>query len=199
MHRFDGNTDEEAQVWHSYMRIARDHVITSGAEPLAEESPAIADDALVWSESARAAIQTILFSSFILEARLKRVLSEMGRPARKFDGLNNVLSNFWTALAEVRRVQSEEFCTQPAEWTAIESKLNDLRRLRNQMAHGNLAAVLVSLGPGAAPTVARDLYNAVIRAIVLVNLGTGYEDRSPAEVWKSFEPLLMREGGGAAA
>jgi len=198
MHRFDGDTDEEAKLWHSYMRIARDHIVESGAIPTTEIRPVIDDDSNVWSETAREAIQTILFSSFILEARLKRVLTEMGRPPRKFDGLNNILSNFWPALSQVKRINADGFCSPPAEWAQVEGKLNELRRLRNLMAHGNLAGVLLHLRSESAHVLARDLYNGVMSAIVLVNLGTGYETRSPEEAWKGFAPLLMRSGDAAA-
>jgi hypothetical protein len=191
MHRFDGKTDDERKVWHSYMRIARDRVIASGAVPSATRRPEICNQKLVWDKKAREAVQTIVFAAFILEARLKRVLNEMGRPPRKLDGLNNVLTNFWRALSTVKKIGREDACAPPPEWSQIEAQLNELRQLRNLMAHGNLSEVARRLRSQDAQKKARELYNAVMKAILLVNLGTGYETKSPKDAWQYFAPLLM--------
>lgn len=191
MHRFDGKTENERRVWHSYMRIARDRVIASGAVPLTKTPPEISNDKLVWDEKAREAVQTIVFSAFILEARLKRVLNEMGRPPRKLDGLNNVLTNFWKALSGVKKIGCDDICSPPPEWTQVEVQLSELRQFRNVMTHGNLSEVARRLQSQDAQAKARDLYNAVMKAILLINLGTGYETKSPKDAWDNFAPLLM--------
>jgi hypothetical protein len=189
MHRFDGANDLEASVWHTFVRIALDNARRIGDKRPSTEALVVDDGRYVWPEEARVAIQALLFSAFLLEARLKRVLQQMGRPPSARDGLDAVIKTFWSKLAHVPKISGVGMCSQPPEWALIEADLQQLRQLRNSMAHGNLERVRADLPSDRAPEVALRMYNSVVQAIALVNIGTGYESETPSAVLSRFSML----------
>lgn len=78
MIRFDGNTPDDVKLWHTYIYWAREKA-KFGQIKYKATIQAIADDPNNRVEdSLSLALQTIIFSSFALEYRLKRVLASMG-------------------------------------------------------------------------------------------------------------------------
>ena len=188
MTTYDGASDDDRRLWHSYVYLARQHAITSGGKAIA---PAIVDDAShLVHDSLREALQTVLFSSFVLEYRLKRVHIEMGRPPKQTT-LSPLFDGFWKALRNVDRLDGAGKCAPPTQWASLAPRLKRLITLRNQMAHANYVNVLKFLGQKDPPRQARDHYNDVVEAIMLINLGTGYETAPFDEVEKYFAPLRV--------
>ena len=189
MKAFDGNTEDERRLWHSYVGLARRHAISSGGSATA---PAIVDDPnRLLSDQKMETLQTLLFSSFALEYRLKRVLFEMGRPIPEIT-LSPLFDRFWNELSGVDRLDKNGKCAPPAQWKALEPVLKKLIFLRNKMAHANYEDILKFLAQPDPPKKSREYYNAVVDAVMLINLGTGYEARSQPEVKKYFSALLVK-------
>ena len=188
---FDGESEHDRRLWHSYIYLAKRHAIASGGSA-ASSTPAIADDPRNRvAEPLAEALQTVLFSSFVLEYRLKRVLIAMGQPIKQKETLTPLFERFWRTLSRVDRLDGMGKCSPPAQWAVCESILKELISVRNQMAHANYQEVLTFLGGTDPLRRARQYYNTVVDAIMLINLGTGYETRLSGEVEEYFHPLKV--------
>jgi hypothetical protein len=193
MTTFDGETQYDRRLWHSYIYLAKRYAIASGGRT-ASSTPAIADDpSNRVGEPLVEALQTVLFSAFALEYRLKRVLIAMGQPPRQKDTLTPLFEGFWTTLSHVNRLDGKGRCAPPAEWASCEPTLKELISVRNQMAHANYKDVLEFLGRTDPLRRARRYYNTLVDAIMLINLGTGYETRPLYEVEDYFRPLKVAD------
>ena len=191
MPTFDGDTLPDRKLWHTYLYWARERATTSAsAVPVLG---VIVDDADNRVDAAISkALQAILFASFALEYRLKRVLTSMDVPFPERETLGPFLNNFWGRLARVPRLDGRGSCVPPSDWSTIEPRLKRLVRLRNDIAHANYADTRQFLSETSSPTEeARCLYNTVVQAIRLINQGTGYDTRSGKELDEYFEPLKV--------
>ncbi len=189
---FDGDTESDRKLWHTYMYWARRNArLPQGHKP--SESQAIVDDpANRVSDEISAAIQTVLFSCFALEYRLKRVLKALNVSFPDKETLTPFLNRFWERLRNKNRLDSTGFCKPTSDWSSIEPELKYLIELRNDIAHANYEETIKFISGGSDPmTEARKLYNMVVDAIRLVNQGTGYDIRSEDELKKYFQPLKV--------
>jgi hypothetical protein len=192
MRRFDGCTDDDRRLWHTYIYLAKKHAIRSGGQP-AEPRRAFVDYRTNRvPEPLAEALQTILFSCSALEYRLKRVLSEIGPPSKgklKLESL--VKGGFWHLLENTDRCDGTGKCAPPKEWAACMEKLRKLIRLRHDIAHADYREVLDSFETKDLLTLARDYYNAVVDALMLINIGTGYDTRPLDKIAEYFRPLKV--------
>lgn len=191
MRTFDGDSQDDRKLWHTYLYWAREQAMTSSsAIPVAG---VIVDDPISRVDSSIGrSLQTILFSSFALEYRLKRVLICMNVSFPKKETMGLFLKQFWSRLRAVERLDGCGSCSPPEGWQGLESHLRRLVDLRNSIAHANYTETLNFLSAGADPQQqARDFYNCVVDAIRLVNEGTGYETRSKEELDEYFGPLKV--------
>ncbi len=191
MPTFDGDTLPDQKLWHTYLYWARERASTPASGVPAPG--VIVDDADNRVDATISkALQAILFTSFALEYRLKRVLISINVSFRQKETLGPFLDNFWGRLASVARLDGQGSCLPPSDWSTIEPHLKRLVKLRNDIAHANYTDTLQFLSQTSSPTEeARDLYNAAVQAILLVNEGTGYDTRSRKELDEYFEPLKV--------
>lgn len=193
--RFDG-TGKDINLWHTYVHWAKSHAeschgaVSSGTCAIAyDPANRVADDLA-------AALRTVLFASFMLESRLRRVFDAMGVQLPRNTTLKPLLSSFWLRLGHVQRLDRKGQCTAPPGWRRLERTLTYLVKLCNGLAHANYTETLAAFGKKRRPaTAALKCYNAVIDAVRLINQGTGYDaDRTPTEHRRYFEPLKVRHG-----
>ena len=191
MATFDGDSQDDRKLWHTYLYWARERAMTS---PSAIPVPGvIVDDPVNRVDSSIGkSLQAILFSSFAIEYRLKRVLICMNVVFQKKETLGPFLEKFWIRLRAVARFDGCGNCSPPASWQGLEPHLKRLVDLRNNIVHANYTETLNFLSVGTNPQQqARDFYNYVVDAIRLVNEGTGYDTRSNEELDEYFRPLKL--------
>jgi hypothetical protein len=136
------------------------------------------------------ALQTILFSSFALEYRLKRVLMSMNVPFPPKETLGPLLDKCLGRLSGVARLDDHGNCSAPAAGQVVEPILKRLVEARNDIAHANYKETLRFFSGGADPQdQARHFYNALIDGIRFINEGTGFDTRPKEELDKYFQPL----------
>jgi len=193
MVRFDGKTDNDIRLWHTYVFLAREPVKSLFAAQPHGKKPAIADDPTNRvKESIAKALQTILFSSFTLEYRMRRVLDELGVILRPNTTLTPLLKNFWIRLAAVDRLDKKGKCLPPPDWRNCESDLKRLVQLRNDIVHADYKDTLRAFSNHGSPeSLACQLYNSVVEAIKLINVGTGYDLRSRQHIDTYFDELKV--------
>jgi hypothetical protein len=193
MVRFDGDTPDDIKLWHTYLYWARNCAraglpLDPVAQPAIVDNPANRVDA-----SLSDALQAIVFSAFALEYRLKRALQSMGVPCKSNEKLQTLLGSFWKRLSTVDRLDGKGKCAPPIAWNGCKRKLDSLVTLRNDIAHANYGNTLAyftdKLDP---PAVAREHYHAVVNALMLINIGTGYETSPAALVEEYFRPLQVK-------
>ena len=180
---FDGKTPSDVKLWHTYVWWARLQIAAPDPRVIVDAPANRIDPAL------SRALQTVVFSAFALEYRLRRVLEEMGQTVRPRTTLSQLLTLFWIRLGTVDRLDGSGKCAQPAGWNSCEGTLKSLGTLRNSIAHANYDEILKSLRGGDPTQLAKNYYNAVIEAIKLINIGTGYDTRSRVEIDGYFEVL----------
>ena len=146
MQKFDGDSPDDRKLWHTYLFLARKHAISSGGKPTSTQPPIIEHVDNRVAEPLAEALQTVLFSSFALEYRLKRAFLVLGVPLKPNETLNPLFDRFWHALKNVDRLDGKGKCAPPLEWQVCQPKLKQLISLRNQMAHANYGEVLIFLG-----------------------------------------------------
>ena len=190
MPTFDGETSQDRQLWQTYLFWARERALSRDDRDL---RPAIVDDPnRRVSPEVSNALQLILFSAFVLEYRMKRVLSCMQARLRDSDNLSILVQNFWKRLNKKGRLDSKGTCAPPGDWQNIEDIVGKLADLRNDIAHADYEDVLEFLSRRGEPVpTSQRYYNAVIDAIRLINEGTGYDDRSTADLRSYFDPLKV--------
>lgn len=81
-------------------------------------------------------------------------------------------------------------CKKPPEWKECADTLDTLVSVRNAIAHANYEETLRILSATKDPAdMARKYYNALIDAIMLINISTGYDTRPCHEIEEYFKPL----------
>jgi hypothetical protein len=187
MIRFDGNTPEDIELWHTYLFWARSRVCNTEVA----DSKVIADDPANRVDfSTGDALQAILFCSFTLEYRMKRVLLSMGCKLPKKETLGPLYANFWPRLEKLDRLDKAGKCKKPVEWKKCADTLDTLVSVRSAIAHANYEETIGMLSATRDPTeMARKYYNALIDAIMLINISTGYNTGPFHEVKEYFKHL----------
>jgi hypothetical protein len=187
---YDGDNKYDKKLWQTYLHWAK-RKAQSNSNLTSVDTGAICDDPKKRvEESLDIALQTIIFSAFTLEYRLKRVALKMGVPFREKDSLGVLLGHFWKKLEKVRRWDKKGKCSPPSEWKSCKNDLDKLVELRNNIAHANYKKVTTFFSIQSDPKrLANQYYNAVVEDIKLINIGTGAETRSKARVEKYFKPL----------
>ncbi len=191
MATFDGDSQDDRKLWHTYLYWARERAMAS---PSAIPVPGvIVDDPVNRVDSSIGkSLQAILFSSFALEYRLKRVLICMNVSFPKRETMGPFLKQFWSRLQSVARLDGCGNCSASASWQELEPHLKRLVDLRNNIAHANYMETLHFLSVGTNPEQqASDYYNYVVDAIRLVNEGTGYDTRSNKTLDEYFKQLKV--------
>ncbi len=191
MGTFDGDSQDDRKLWHTYLYWARERAMTS-ASAIPVAGVIVDDPGNRVDSSIGRSLQAILFSSFALEYRLKRVLICMDVSFPKKETMGPFLERFWSRLRAVARLDGRGKCSAPAGWQRLEPHLKRLVDLRNNIAHANYTETLNFLSVGDNPQQqARNFYNYVVDAIRLVNEGTGYDTRSNEELDEHFRPLKV--------
>lgn len=189
---FDGDNKSDIKLWHTYMYWARKNALFQQKVNLSSSKVIVDDPSNRVEEEISAAIQTILFSCFTLEYRLKRVLIALNVFFPPKETFGPFLDNFWKRLINTSKLKLAGFCRPPSEWSSIEPDLKSLIKLRNNIAHANYNETIQFIAGTSDPmTEARRFYNVVVDAIRLVNQGTGYDPRPPDELEKYFQPLKV--------
>jgi hypothetical protein len=192
MVRFDGNTSEDVKLWHTYLYWARQKAETGSSVDQTAKLAIVDDPNNRVDPALSSALQTIVFSSFALEYRLKRVLLSMGVSLPPKKTLLPLLQQFWKCLSNIDRLDGQGKCTPPNGWKACIRELEALVKLRNNIAHADYDKTLAYFGSKSdAQAVACQYYNAVVEALRLINLGTGYETPPITEVEEYFKPLRV--------
>ena len=187
-----GDTEADQKLWQTYFYWARQRAKTClpSAEPA--EGTIVNDPNDRVSEALSNALQSIVFSAFALEYRLKRTLCYMNCMPKKRIMLKELLDKFWTYLAATERKDRQGKCKAPVNWQSCEDKLSELVTLRNKIAHGNYNEILGEFtNEQDAADKAKELYNAVVEAMMLINIATGYNTRTRDEIEAYFAPLRV--------
>jgi len=193
MAHFDGASDDDRKLWQTYVFWARQSAKSLPGTQTSGGQTAIADDpANRVDEPLANALQTILFASFTIEYRMKRVLEEMGVVLRKGTTLDPLLRFFWKRLAAVQRIDKQGKCQPPPDWKICEPDLQKLVELRNAIAHADYRRVYrLFTGASSPASLALRLYNSVVEAVKLINIGTGKDNRPRQDIDAYFEPLKV--------
>ncbi len=190
---FDGSTDSDRNLWHTYVYLARKHAIRSGGQPAGRKRAFVDYRMNRVSESLAEALQAVLFSCFALEYRLRRALAAMDPSLQPEQNLACLVDTFWALLRNTDRCDGKGKCAAPKEWPKCKAELKKLIRLRNKIAHANYEKVLGFVGREDSLVLARSYYNAVVDAIMLINIGTGYDPRPLDDIEEYFRPLKMAD------
>jgi hypothetical protein len=190
--RLDGGRADR-KLWHTYVFWAHRQALLceDAVEPAAQ---AISDNPKNRvSEGLSDALSTVLFSSFVLEYRLRRVLEILGVQLRPRTTLGPLLDLFWKRLASVPRLDGKGNCSPPSEWKRREPTLRELVALRNHLAHADYVRTLTRFGPRRRPgRAALKYYNSVVDAIRLINQGIGSDpDRTAMQRKQYFNVLKV--------
>ena len=95
MRTFDGDSESDKKLWNTYVYLARKNALypkevnPSGSKVIADKP------ANRVNESRSTVIQTILFSCFMLEYRLKRVLKVFNVTSLQHKTLSPLFDRFW--------------------------------------------------------------------------------------------------------
>jgi hypothetical protein len=190
---FDGDGPESRRLWHTYFHLARSAVLPFLPEAPPDCEPAIADDpSNRLPEDTALALQAIVLAAFVLEYRLKRVLTCLGIPPRENASLRSLVDGFWGRVGRIDRLHGAGKCRRPPDWDLVERKLVELVDLRNQIAHADYPQLLAWCRDESIVRRASVLYLAVVDAVRLINIHTGSETRSPADVERYFLPLRVK-------
>ena len=188
---FEGVTDNDKKLWHSYFYWARQNAIRLTITKYPTSDAIIDDDERRIDPNISTSIQTIIFSAFTLEYRLRRVRIALNAPFRKRDTLRNLLESFWDRLTDCRKVNGEGNCEKPEGWEDCSTKLMELVNFRNKIAHANYEGVLRLLAGIDPEERALEFYNAVVDAIKLINIGTGHDKGTEGERELYYSPLYL--------
>jgi hypothetical protein len=190
---FDGVEEEDKRLWYTYMYWARQEALSLGFETSTEPQALVDDPNRRLPEGQSISLRTMLFSCFALEYRLKRILKALKVPFdEESETFGPFCKKFWRRLESAERLDKKGKCTKPPEWAEVEEKLRDLIDIRNKIAHANYEKTLQYFsGKKISKERARELFNAVVDAIRILNQCTGYDVRPTDEVKEYFRQLKI--------
>ncbi|MGZ3579287.1 MAG: hypothetical protein ACXU98_09735 [Syntrophales bacterium] len=192
MVRFDGENEINRRLWFAYLYWARNEVRYPASESPKELKALVDEPANRIPDDISASLKTIVFSCFALEYRLRQVLKALNVEYPNKEPFGPFFNKFWSRLSSTIRLDGEGYCKQPNDWGAIESELKSLIKMRNDIAHANYRETIQFFSAFKNPMGrARELYNAVVDAIRIVNQGTGYDTRGENEIAAYFRPLKV--------
>jgi hypothetical protein len=178
-----GETDEDRKLWNTYMYWAHSSCSAPAGLDIYKK------DRRLTQETA-AALQTIVFSAFMLEYRLKRIADVRCFRFRKRDTLSKLIDNFQRHIELTNRIDNDEPVRLPDEWKRVKTQLDRLSKFRNDIAHANYAKVMDRLSDGESlPKLAAELFDAVIDAIRITNRAIGYDPSSDAASDRYYDAL----------
>src|SRR5262249_37711330 len=152
---------EDQRLWNTYLYWARGTL-----DPTTKKNPAldISSQNQRIPASTATSLQIILFVSFALEYRLRRVYQVLGLRFRKRDGLGTLIDNFRQRVEVMPRLDGGGLIRLPREWARVHANLKELNRLRNALVHGNYASVLkeTAVEPWKIRQKARTSFNALV-------------------------------------
>lgn len=182
-----GKTPADEKLWHTYLYWARLLVDPATAHSRVLKI-ARADQRL--GQKQQEALQAILFTSFALEFRIKRLFEELGVRFRKRDTLGSLLEVFKTRFEAATRLDDNGPIHLPAGWPRLEKRLKKLAWLRNQIAHANYHEVRAVLSNRPRRAAAAH-FNALAEFIRVTNLASNYE-RDSAQARQTARLLRVR-------
>jgi hypothetical protein len=172
MRAIAGDTPQDRQLWHTYLYWARSELLPSAHGLI------IGDPKNRLPPKTSEALRALVFAAFALEYRLKRTLLFIGQSPRARDTLGSLLSNIDVRLGQATRLDGKPI-TLPKEWTRVKKRLEELVKLRNDIAHANYTRLNRRLASTQTKRrIAKTLFNAVIDAIRILNHAVGYDTRS---------------------
>ena len=185
-----GRADEDRKLWNTYLFWAR-AAVDSGTS--SKRGLDIARPRKRVRATDAKALHAILFTSFALEYRLKRIFEVLGLKPRKRDTLGVLINNFQRRVETATRLDRIDLVRLPPEWSRIHQRLVKLNELRNAIVHGNYAKVIaeVSSRPRALPRLAQTSYNVLVDAIRITNNAIGYDPRTKREGVKYYRRLKV--------
>ena len=185
-----GETKDDQRLWNTYLYWARgtldptttkNHVLNISRQ--GQRIPA----------SAATSLQIILFVSFALEYRLRRVYEVLGLRSRKRDGLGILIDNFRKRIEAMPRLDGAGLIRLPPEWARVQARLIELNRLRNALVHGNYASVLreTAVNPRKIRQKARASFNALVDTIRIINQAIGYDTGKQRKTRAYYQQLKV--------
>lgn len=191
--RYSGDSPDDEKLWFAYFASASQAVVAECPRWKPIGFNELTDPKMNPDRKLVAAMQSIVGSAFAIEYRMKRVLEVLGVLRKERKSLNELLDCFWCWLSRIRRWDKADLCREPNEWSSLEQKLDELRKVRNDIVHSNREKVLAALGNDPL-NIARELYNTAVEAIKLVNWGTGYtNDQSASDDYWNRLKLKMND------
>lgn len=169
-----GQSERDQLLWNTYLYWARG---TLDPTTRKNRSLDISKARRRIPASTATSLQIILFVSFALEYRLKRIYEVLGLSSRKRDGLGTLIDNFRRRVEVTPRLDGAGLIQLPPEWTRVQRRLEELNRLRNALVHGNYAKVLeaIAVEPRKIRQVARGSFNVLVDVIRITNQAIGYD------------------------
>jgi hypothetical protein len=183
-----GETDRDAKIWNQYVFWARPALDTKTESASGLD---ISDPRRRLTVKQEAALRAIVFTSFALEYRIKRILEALGLSFRKRDSLGSLLENFRTRIETAMRMDDGKKIRLPSTWPSLEKRLKKINELRNRIAHAKYAEVnhILTERPG---RVASRSFNALVDFIQVTNEAIGYDTDRPAVRRKRYRELKVR-------
>lgn len=186
-HRYSGDDVIGEKFWFSYFQCACEPLLRDGRNWRHPQYDSSNEKELGADSDLMAALQSIAFSVFALEFRMKRALLVMGAGKQKAP-LEDMIDNFWLWVTGLPRRREPGVCAEPAEWAGVKRLLHDARVLRNKIGHADGNALRRLLGTDTLRDAVKH-HAAVLDAIRLVNWGTGYtNDKSKSrDYWERLK------------
>ncbi len=189
MANFGGVNDEDIKLWNTYFYWARAELAPGSTSDLTIGQPANRI-----SHKRAKALRAIVLTAFVLEYRIKRVYEEVGVHFDQNDTLGRLLHSMQKRLEACQRLDGKGKIRLPKTWPRLYAKLLRLKAARNDIAHAKyhqLRAVL-SLPPSRMLTQAQRMFNALVSTIRVLNVATGYDNRTPQQRRYNYSGMSIR-------
>jgi len=189
-----GTSVREQQLWNTYMFWARQacdpHTMSNSALEITKPRRRV-------QRSADRFLQSVIFTAFAVEYRLKSVYEVLGISHRNRDTLGVLVRNFQHRVEMAQRLDGTGRVRLPAEWKRIQKKLLKLNEARNQIAHANYQQILGTIPSNGrtARRVAAGYFNAFVDLIRVTHRAIGNiapSISSPSKARSHYASLKVR-------
>jgi hypothetical protein len=181
-----GRTFGDRRVWNTYLYWAR------SSFPAIDPTLQIAKPENRLTVEQDRALQSIVFTAFVLEYRLKRTFEYVGIAFRRRDGLGTLVAVCRERI-EQARTRDGRAIVLPREWLAVEERLKRLVELRNAVAHADYAKVRsLTRGSKSLGKEARQSYNAVVDAIRILKQAVKDDTRRGRAARQHYDRLKVK-------